>query len=185
MQYDKEILDKTGILVFRNALSKENCKKIIDRFYRKTEEHKDGELARGYDPSYKVTTDWHIQEKDLDVLLVSVLNIAHDKLLKYYSHLNKHDIEYCGFQFQKSLKGKGTFHWHTDDDPANRRILAPIFYLNDVDEGGETSFKYQRIKIKPQAGTLVIFPATWTYYHKGEIPLSGDKYIITTFGMIN
>ena len=34
-------------------------------------------------------------------------------------------------------------------------------------------------KLKPKAGTLVIFPATWTYNHKGAMPLSGDKYVIT------
>ena len=56
-----------------------------------------------------------------------------------------------------------------------------MFYLNDVKEGGETEFYHQKIKIKPKAGTLVLFPAGFTHTHKGNMPISNDKYIITTW----
>ena len=28
-------------------------------------------------------------------------------------------------------------------------------------------------------GKLLIFPATWTYMHRGNVPISEDKYIVT------
>ena len=34
---------------------------------------------------------------------------------------------------------------------------------------------------KPKAGTLVMHPASWPYIHKGHMPISNDKYIITTW----
>jgi hypothetical protein len=61
------------------------------------------------------------------------------------------------------------------------RYLAYTVYLNTVEEGGETEFLYQKQRLKPEAGTLAIWPAAWTHVHRGNPPLSGSKYIITTW----
>ena len=50
-------------------------------------------------------------------------------------------------------------------------------YLNDIDKGGETDFHYK--KRIPRTGKLLLFPATWTFPHRGIMPESSDKYIIT------
>ncbi|MGD2137773.1 MAG: 2OG-Fe(II) oxygenase, partial [Gammaproteobacteria bacterium] len=57
------------------------------------------------------------------------------------------------------------------------RRLA-LLYLNSVAEGGETLFFHQNVAVKPEAGKLVIFPAGFTHVHKGQRPISNDKYII-------
>ena len=56
-----------------------------------------------------------------------------------------------------------------------------MFYLNDVEEGGETEFYHQKLKIKPKKGTCVIFPTYFTHKHKGHIPISNDKYIMNVW----
>jgi hypothetical protein len=56
-----------------------------------------------------------------------------------------------------------------------------MYYLNDVTKGGETEFYYQKCFISPQTGRLVIAPAGFTHTHKGHIPLSEDKYILTSW----
>ena len=38
------------------------------------------------------------------------------------------------------------------------RELVWMIYLNDIEEGGETEFMYQKRRIKPTQGTMVIFP---------------------------
>jgi hypothetical protein len=89
---------------------------------------------------------------------------------------------------QKYLQGKGGYHhWHSevypklgDLDPLHRVVLF-MFYLNDVEEGGETEFYYQEIDLKPTQGQMVIAPATFTHTHKGGVPISGDKYILTSW----
>jgi hypothetical protein len=59
------------------------------------------------------------------------------------------------------------------------RIMAFMLYLNDVEVGGETEFLYQKTRIKPQKDRLVIWPAGYTHPHRGNPPLSNEKYIIT------
>jgi len=62
--------------------------------------------------------------------------------------------------------------------------LLFMFYLNDVAEGGETEFYYQQRALKPKAGTMVIAPAYFTHTHRGCIPVSNDKYILTSWILI-
>ena len=56
-----------------------------------------------------------------------------------------------------------------------------MLYLNDVEEGGVTNFPLQKKSVKPKCGTLVIWPAGFPYLHNGEMPISNNKYIITTW----
>ena len=53
-----------------------------------------------------------------------------------------------------------------------------MYYLNNVNEGGETEFYHQKLKVKPTIGSLVIFPTFFTHLHKGNVPISNDKYIL-------
>lgn len=82
---------------------------------------------------------------------------------------------------QKTLPGQGYHAWHFENAARSvaNRLLAYVVYLNDVDEGGETEFLYQRRRTRPEAGTCVIFPAGFTHLHRGNPPLSGEKYILT------
>ncbi|WP_445945795.1 2OG-Fe(II) oxygenase [Shewanella sp.] len=93
---------------------------------------------------------------------------------------------------QRYQQGKGGYpHWHSEQFPqaghneALHRVVLYMFYLNDVVEGGETEFFYQQRKISPKKGTLVIAPAGFTHSHRGNTPLSGDKYIATSWVMFN
>jgi hypothetical protein len=89
---------------------------------------------------------------------------------------------------QKYMQASGGYHhWHSEIYPQNasceslHRALLFQFYLNDVDEGGETEFYYQQRKIEARAGRLIIAPAGFTHSHKGHVARSGDKYIATSW----
>ncbi len=56
-----------------------------------------------------------------------------------------------------------------------------MHYLNDFEEGGETEFFYQNKKLKPTGGQLVFAPSHFTHTHKGHVPISNDKYILTSW----
>ncbi|WP_445366244.1 2OG-Fe(II) oxygenase [Microbulbifer sp. ANSA001] len=93
---------------------------------------------------------------------------------------------------QKYNKGEGGYpYWHSEVFPqmphneALHRVLLFMFYLNDVDEGGHTEFHYQNKTVKPKAGRMVIAPAGFTHTHRGNIPKSGDKYILTSWVLFN
>jgi hypothetical protein len=72
-------------------------------------------------------------------------------------------------------------NWHSENSNRHvqNRLLAYTLYLNDVDEGGETEFLYYHKRLKPKAGTLAIWPAGFAHTHRGNPPLSNEKYIIT------
>jgi hypothetical protein len=86
-------------------------------------------------------------------------------------------------QIQKYDTGVGGYPaWHIDKNyeyPFHNREYVYMFYLNDVEEGGETEFLYLNNKIKPVKGTLVYFPTHFPFVHRGNIPISDDKYIMT------
>lgn len=85
------------------------------------------------------------------------------------------------FKVQKTEVGGGYHLWHFENDERAKgsRLLAWILYLNDVEEGGETEFLYYPKRIKPKAGTLILWPAGYTHAHRGNPPMSNAKYIVT------
>jgi hypothetical protein len=95
---------------------------------------------------------------------------------------------YGNLQVQRYVQGSGGYpHWHSEVYPLDasceplHRVLAFQFYLNDVAEGGETEFFYQERKVASKAGRMVIFPSGFTHTHRGNVPRSSDKYIITSW----
>jgi hypothetical protein len=67
-----------------------------------------------------------------------------------------------------------------DFDSALRQLGFTI-YLNDVAEGGKTVFIENGLSVQPRKGRMIIFPPFWTHRHYGEPPISGSKYILTTW----
>ena len=61
------------------------------------------------------------------------------------------------------------------------RYLVLLWYLNDVAQGGETRFPQLDVTIEARAGRLLMFPPYWMYQHEGLPPISGDKYIVSTY----
>jgi hypothetical protein len=123
-------------------------------------------------------------EQDIHAGLVKCVN----HYVNQYPGLSQQcfPLQDMGYQFQKYDVGYGKYDEHIDGGPFGRsfdRMLAVIVYLNDVDEGGETTFTRQELSVKPVAGRVLIFPCHWLYPHRGEISFDKDKYIITTFIM--
>lgn len=80
--------------------------------------------------------------------------------------------------------GDERFQPHFDAvDAACERYLVLLWYLNDVEAGGETLFTDLDLRVAPKAGRLLVFPPYWMYQHAGLPPLSGDKYILSTYLM--
>lgn len=96
--------------------------------------------------------------------------------LKMYS---KHTI--FTYKVQKTYPMEGYHSWHCEQDNRNyaQRILTYNLYLNDIYEGGETEFLWQKLRIPARKGTLAIFPTGFTHTHRGNPPLDGIKYLLT------
>ena len=87
---------------------------------------------------------------------------------------------YDSIKIQKTKPTEGYHVWHCEHDGRlfGSRLLLVMCYLNDVEEGGETEFLYQSRRIKPKQGTIVICPSSFTHTHRGNPPLTGNKYMI-------
>ena len=79
--------------------------------------------------------------------------------------------------------GRGNFLDHVDvgSYDSAMRFLVLFVYLNDVEEGGETEFPELDLTVTPKCGTMLLFPSTWTYLHRGNTPISNDKYILGSY----
>ena len=89
---------------------------------------------------------------------------------------------------QRYRAGQGGYpYWHCELYPRDRsadtlhRHLLWTLYLNDGFTEGETEFLYQRRKIVPRTGTLLLAPAGFTHTHRGNRPQGGDKLIATSW----
>ena len=182
------------VKTYRDSLGKSMCEKIISIF-ENSDEKKIGITSMGENRNTKRTMDIHSSQitklsewRTIERILHKELN---NKLEQYYYEINNGDnvnpffLPYpsttdSGFNIQKYDKGDGFYKFHHDGcvgDEGTYRTLTYLWYLNDVSEGGETEFK--DFKIKPEQGKLLIFPALWSYPHRGNMPLSSDKYIMT------
>jgi prolyl 4-hydroxylase len=82
--------------------------------------------------------------------------------------------------------GDERFQVHFDalNQHANRYLVL-LWYLNDVEDGGETQFPQLDVSVPARAGRLLMFPPYWMYQHEGAIPRSGDKFILSTYLLFN
>jgi len=78
-------------------------------------------------------------------------------------------------------------YWHCETFPKDagcetlHRVLLWTIYLNDGFAAGETEFLYQRRKIRPRTGSLLLAPTAFTHTHRGNRPEGGDKLIATSW----
>ena len=82
---------------------------------------------------------------------------------------------------QKTSPSEGYHEWHCENTGYYEvsRAVVWMIYLNDVEEGGETEFLYQRKRMIPKRNTALLWPGSWTHLHRGNPPLRSDKYILT------
>lgn len=73
-------------------------------------------------------------------------------------------------------------HIDTEDErDKTKPSISLVFYLNDDYEGGQIEFPNQGISLKPEAGSIVIFPSISPYYHDPKPVTKGTKYMIPVF----
>ena len=117
--------------------------------------------------------------QDYNQITGSCLNLYLEK----YEQLHSFRFQQIYLNIQKTVPTQGYHQWHceTGGQGNNQRLLVTMMYLNDVEEGGETEFLYQSKRYKPTKGTFLVWPAGFTHTHRGNAPLSGEKYIATSW----
>jgi hypothetical protein len=161
------------------------CDDIINYFKNSTDKTA-GKVGFGeVNKIIKDSTDLYLDNVNLannyNMQLQQVLN----KYIEKYEFCNKYEsfslVERVNIQHY--LPSQGFYRWHTErtgkQEPVASRHLVFMTYLNDVDDGGETEFYYQELKVKPRKGLTLIWPADWTHTHRGITSNTEEKYIVT------
>ena len=180
-----------SIFHVRGLISEALCSKCIKLYEQDPRKHSGYTASAGgekqLEVDVKVSTDLSVETEGVwapvFTELHSAVTAAVQAIRAQCSALQVAPLQCTGYKIQHYRKNEGHFKWHFDAlGPGGwDRQLAVIVYLNTVEEGGETCFYRQDLKIKPVAGDALFFPTFWTHMHCGEIPKSGDKYIISSF----
>ena len=86
------------------------------------------------------------------------------------------------YNLQKYNPGGGYHILHCENYNTGKHrtnILAWMYYLNTVREGGGTYFANFDLTVNAVEGRLVIWPAYLTHFHKGIVSKTYEKYIAT------
>jgi len=193
---------KAGLIqVVDGLLSADFCHKFLSRMHEIWSYSFPGVTLGGVSPKTKLSTDlhyssanfnehqreWTITDVALDKEIWDALSSAIAIYKQKYNHLDHWvNVVDSGYQVQKYDKSRGYYRHHVDCFPMHQstvsdRVLAVVIYLADVEIGGETNFPIHEIAVTPKAGRIVLFPATWTHLHESCVPISGDKWIISSF----
>ena len=180
--------------IFENAATTEDCNKIIKHFdnvqdlnltVKRTKfENINSTLKNNNIYQFINEDDELLMQANKSILgnFINNLDEAYNLYKKKYDIMDNLEVHKLNIdvKIQKTEPGEGYHVWHCENAgvATSRRLLLCMMYLNDVEEGGETEFLHQSIRVKPKAGTIVICPAYFTHLHRGNPPLKGNKYMI-------
>ena len=183
------------VKVYPNAIPDHACDYFI-HFYEQNREDAERYVGKGlkFQPTFNqlIFTDFYFGTPQWDNN-----EIFNNQVATLINSYGKHYVESLGLaetfppnvvneklRVKKYiLNGEDEFPLHvaTYCSQSSVRCLSMLAYLNTVEEGGETLFPSLGLKIKPTKGTLMIFPPNWMFPHVGTMPVSEEKYLLSTY----
>lgn len=187
--------------VYDGAVSSDLCRRVIDTFEAdEAGQHAGMTLGSSYikNPDQKKTTDVRVSDRladpegkklwqEIDGELYAAVKatwIAFQQDVPSLKFLSQSvGLADTGYQIQRYEPNVGKFGPHIDAGNISTifRVAAAVIYFNTVNDGGGTRFPYWGETVDAVEGRILWFPAAWTHVHEGLIPLSGRKYIASTF----
>jgi len=179
-------MTENSLKIYDNAMSPEDCKKIIELF--ETSKDQIDKFNTGRKEYNEIDIDnFDTPWSETKEKFISMMKMYMHKFMKDLKiHINDFPpiIDMENIRIKKYLPNdKDEFKIHVDilRSLLAKRFLVYILYLNDVEEGGETYLPKLNIKVKPKEGRLLMFPPFWTHPHAGLKPIKGTKYIIMSY----
>ena len=194
-------MDSKYIQVYENCLEPDFCQELIDMFesnkdlYDKVDNQFSSQYSSGeftYFNQIHITkqaeTDAKFKEYH-DKLVEVGEQIVNDYISVLPSPVHpRYTKTWENFRMKRYMPGgyEG-FGLHSDATIPGTitRWLGFFWYLNDVEEGGTTTFLYNENdvvgSIEAKQGRCLVFPLLWTYPHKGDAPISSPKYIVGSY----
>jgi len=195
---EKTVNINNFIGVYDNYITKEECNKAI-QLYEDQNKFNNTINRLGFEKSsvlQKQDQQFFAAQNNIDIWweelkpMIFNFQIAWNYYTKTVGAIDAYDgniFNFTSLKIQKTLPTEGYHVWHIEHgkgfDNSPRAFVFSV-YLNDVEEGGETEFLHFSKRIKPKTGRIVIWPAAFPYLHRGNPPLSGEKYLLTSWMML-
>lgn len=192
-----EILD-LGLVYYKKAIP--NSQKIIDivedidkRFMNN--EH--GNSHTGvqawvpwtYESLFFNTQKFFPESKDIDPSdyyakeMMEVSDLMYSALNRTFDHYSNVVYPFAGRNIKNReeslhlLKYEKSGHLPAHQDQGvSSRVLSSVMYLNDNYEGGEIEFVNSKVKVRPEAGSVIFFPSNFLYIHEVYPITEGSRY---------
>jgi len=178
--------------IYQFKISETLCDKLIEYFNNNTEyKHEGTNSNKEIDKSIKDSIDVSVFPSSNNKNIQSYLLEMEKGVKEYFEVYSFPKINRIGltlftkegFNIQYYPIGGGYKNWHFERADTKghmlSRTLVFMTYLNNVTDQGETEWYYQKLKIKPVKGLSVIWPADFTYTHRGIPSPTQEKYIAT------
>jgi hypothetical protein len=185
------------ILLIENFLSKEEIDEILKIIYITPEEDWNIEYYSNLkifclqkfgrddienlvsEGKFEITKNWN--DKNLSISNKKIYHSIHYRLGKIVS-LAYPDLELSGFATIQRMQEGVELKSHTDQHTDPSIEYAAIIYLNDDYLGGELFFENLQIEMKPDSGSLVLFPGNDEYRHGVRHVVPGPiRYVLVGF----
>lgn len=185
------------IFLYKDILSHELCSKLINKFNLETIRKKpveprtiktesicgDEKLIRLREEyrkcsmvSFSNFPDW----SDEDLLICKAFHSAVKHHYYVEMDLIPAEFRFADEGFDLCCYAPGDIcKLHFDSSTAPRATSAIIF-LNTIESGGELVFPRQRVTVKPESGSCLLFPPRYSYKHLVN-PANQNRYVIITW----
>jgi hypothetical protein len=156
-----------GIVIYDNVIDNSNIlkEKLLNNFNKKPwhlDEWPDfknpGNLSRSY-------YEYQLYDKDkFGKEILEIINPTKALLQEYCKH---YDVELWDHDRDRAMiyEPGCFFGQHKDDTLKVYRRVSTVYYVNDDYDGGEITFPYINITIKPKANQFLIFPSSYLFMH--------------------
>jgi Rps23 Pro-64 3,4-dihydroxylase Tpa1-like proline 4-hydroxylase len=194
--YNLNVLDNQKLFYYTDVITRPD--KLIEfienmndnpKSYQSISAWKDwfssSDLSDNYGKTKNIFNYYKTEDEELNREILYIVNCFKSAALycanNYAINLGIQNINLTGtFHLQKYNPG-AKMGPHVDGyNQENKFAYSVVLYLNDNYDGGEINFPNQNVKLKPQAGSMLIFPSNEPYVHEVNEVVSGNKYIATT-----
>ena len=194
------------VKIYDGCLAPSLCDKIINAFEADDEHHIESKIGALNEPIFRETdgkVNVYRHAIEMNCTKRATESPKWDGIMRLLNHhASSYFQKYCselkddGFPFNvyeetrleqwrmhRYNPNKHYYKEHIDsiEYHSAQRMLVMLYYLNTVEEGGETKFATIDTAVKPVKGRLAIAPTWFGYPHSAEIPITESKYMIKTF----
>ena len=180
-QISAEVLYEEPLIVkFQNVLSENECDALIENAKDRLRRSK---LANKEVSPIRTSSSMFFEENENPLIAQIEQRVT---TLMHLPLNNAEGLQVLHYELGQQFKPHFDFFHGDNPKSENNRISTLVIYLNDVEEGGETTFPKLGLSVKPEKGCAIYFEYFYQNQqlneltlHSGEPVKHGEKWVAT------